>query len=355
MIKNFVLKKLSVCLAIIIAFNISLVFVHANESENIHEQTENQINNSVTTGSAVAIENTTETTTETDETESSSENSENNIGVTVDIKNENNISISGNTGIITLIIQNINSVKTDSDNEENVNICVNNSNNINVTGSSGIINLIIQNIDEIAVNEGITAEIETIDEMTTEMTTETTVKERPVKKHGGSPKKKSSEKVSHKIKNDNSKKTTSKETKNDNSKKTALKNDEQKAYLKIGSNKILINDKEYIFDASPYISCDGYTMVPLRATGQIFNASVNWDPLKKIASISVGKVTTSFSPNSNTIEINGKKSKIIKTPEIKNGRIYLPMRELSAALNVTDIEWVPETKEIIITKQNKAY
>jgi len=349
MIKNFILKKSAVCLAIIIAFNISLVFVHANESDNIYEQTENQINDFVTTGGAVSIEDTTEITTETEESESSSENSKNNNGVTVDIKNENNISISGNTGIITLIIQNINSVKTDSNNEENVNICINNSNNINVTGSSGIINLIIQNIDEIAVNEGITAEIETITETTTEMTTETISKERPVKKSGGSPKKKSSEKMSRKIKDDNSKKNTSKETKDGNSKKNTLKNDEQKAYLKIGSNKILINDTEYIFDASPYISC-GYTMVPLRATSQIFNASVNWDPLKKIASITMGKVTTSFSSNSDIIEINGKKSKIIKTPEIKNGRIYLPMRELSEALNATDIEWVPETKEIIITK-----
>jgi len=314
------------------SFNILSVLADENEL-NTSRQIINQINDVISTGGAIISEESTEVTTETENIEETTENFEDDDKVTVDVKNENNIVISGNEGIINLIIQNINDIKVDTEDGENVNIAINNSNNIIVTGSSGIINLIVQNIDNIATNEKIESEkvVKTAEKAT-------------VRRHsGGSRKKTSKEK-----KTESTSETETEETTETETEKTTEADISRKARLKIGSNKIVVNNKEYTYDVSPYIS-DNYTLIPLRAASELFSAAVGWDTISKTASIISGNTITCFTANLDMIKINGKSYRITKTPEITNNRIYVPIRALSDALH-TDIQWVPETKEIIITK-----
>lgn len=322
MTKNFI-RKLVFCLAIVIYFNVISVLADKNEL-NIYKQTISSTNDAISSGSAV-IQESTEVTTETENLEKTTENFEDDDKVIVDVKNENNIVISGNEGIINLIIQNINDIKVDTEDGENVNIAINNNNNIIVTGSSGIINLIVQNIDNITTNEKIESE----------KVVKTTEKSTVRRRSGGSRKKISKEKKTESTSETETEKTTEADI-------------SRKARLKIGSNKIMVNNKEYTYDVSPYIS-DNYTLIPLRAASELFSAAVGWDNTDKTASIISGNTITCFTANFDMIKINGKSYKIAKPPEITNNRIYVPIRALSDALH-TDIKWVPETKEIIITE-----
>jgi hypothetical protein len=124
----------------------------------------------------------------------------------------------------------------------------------------------------------------------------------------------------------------------------------------IGSNKVDINGKSSVMDATPYIQSESSsTLVPLRfvvlaiAGDSVENADtseiVAWDSNTKTATVTTGDRVVSFQVGSNNVSINGKASAMANgvKAEIKDGRLYIPFRALGEALGV-EVDWDSNTK-----------
>lgn len=116
-----------------------------------------------------------------------------------------------------------------------------------------------------------------------------------------------------------------------------------KITVPVGADKIMAGTKEIPVDAPAYINKDGYTMLPVRAITEALNgvAIVRWDDATKTATISFGSRVFSMTVGSKTMNMNGVPTSLLAAPEIKNSRIFLPLRDLGYALGLTDgkIAW----------------
>jgi len=78
---------------------------------------------------------------------------------------------------------------------------------------------------------------------------------------------------------------------------------------------------------------NGYTLVPLRAISEAFNADVSWDPNERVAEISyMGKVIKII-PNYYTMNINGNDVSLDVSAEINNNRLFVPLRAIAESLD----------------------
>lgn len=131
--------------------------------------------------------------------------------------------------------------------------------------------------------------------------------------------------------------------------------------LTIGSNIVLIGDKELEMDAKPYIqSQSSSTLVPLRFAsvailgGDASNSDssdlIEWDPEKKSATIHLPQKDVTFTADSSEIIIDSEAVEMdygVKA-EITEGRMYIPFRALGNALGVA-VDWDAESKTAIYT------
>ena len=113
-------------------------------------------------------------------------------------------------------------------------------------------------------------------------------------------------------------------------------------------------DGNYMFIDDPPYTSNGKTMLPLRAvteTLKVFenNVNISWNSADKRAVISYGDNEIVFIAGKDIYTFNGENIKIADgIPEIKNGRIFIPVREIANAIDLT-ISWNPMNKEITIS------
>lgn len=124
---------------------------------------------------------------------------------------------------------------------------------------------------------------------------------------------------------------------------------ENNIIFNIGSEIIYKNGIESKIDSSPYIQKNtGYTMIPLRAVENINNkAVINWDNNKKIASILVDDSQICFNINKGEVTQNNNVILNTTSAEIKNDRIFIPLREFCNVFNY-DLNWIADSKTIIL-------
>ncbi len=127
----------------------------------------------------------------------------------------------------------------------------------------------------------------------------------------------------------------------------------------VGSQIYYVDSIMYKTDVKPYINSQNRTMVPLRAAANAFGISddnIKWvEGEKRGVEINFdGKeiFVPADKSNGNYIEINGVKTETDSTAEIRDSRIYLPLRSIAAALGIDDenIGWNGATGEITIKK-----
>jgi hypothetical protein len=92
-------------------------------------------------------------------------------------------------------------------------------------------------------------------------------------------------------------------------------------------------------DAPAYINAENYTMLPLRAISEAFGGTVNWDDTTKTVTILSGQRIISMTIGSRTMYINGTPVAMNTAPEITSGRTFVPVRDLSNSLGISDINW----------------
>lgn len=127
----------------------------------------------------------------------------------------------------------------------------------------------------------------------------------------------------------------------------------------IGSEIIMIGDKEYNIDAAPYIQTESNsTLVPLRFValaicgGDVEKADtsklISWDGITKTAVITVNDKAVKFTAGSEIMIVDNKTMVMdngVKA-EIKDSRMYVPFRALGKALGV-NVYWEAQTKTAV--------
>ena len=127
--------------------------------------------------------------------------------------------------------------------------------------------------------------------------------------------------------------------------------------IKIGSTLYWINGNAKSMDAAPFIDENSRTMLPVRVIANALGISdddIAWDNDTKTAFFTRpdGKVV-SCKVGDRIIRIGEETIEIDTEPVIVNDRIFLPMRALFNAFNVSDdhIIWNDPEKTVTVTKE----
>ena len=120
-----------------------------------------------------------------------------------------------------------------------------------------------------------------------------------------------------------------------------------KVVVPVGKNYIRAGEKEIELDVPAYINDNGYTMLPVRAVAKALGISENavlWDQPTRTVTIMHGQRIISMTLGQKYVSVNGSALPASSAVEIRDGRTFLPMRDLAAALGVTDISWDSVTR-----------
>ncbi|MCE5223619.1 copper amine oxidase N-terminal domain-containing protein [bacterium] len=121
--------------------------------------------------------------------------------------------------------------------------------------------------------------------------------------------------------------------------------------IPIGSEIYMVNDQEISnIDYPPaFIDQNSITMVPLRLIMDIIVAKVEWLPNSKEIIISDEKREIRLQINNPKAIVNNMEYDLISPPVVKNERTYVPVKFIAENLDFTS-EWIPETKTLVLSK-----
>ena len=141
----------------------------------------------------------------------------------------------------------------------------------------------------------------------------------------------------------------------DNFKSTDIVKTGKEVKFDMGGNYYVVDgDMLYAIDAAPFIDNNGRAMLPLRAIANAFDISddsITWDDETKTV------IITDSQGNKISVKVGekyittGSKTVVMDTTAvIKEGRVFLPMRSVLNALNVSDddIEWDEKEKAVTV-------
>lgn len=123
-----------------------------------------------------------------------------------------------------------------------------------------------------------------------------------------------------------------------------------KVIIPIGSNIIFVGDKRISVDAPAFISND-VTKIPLRAVAEIFGADVYWNNAEKSATIEIGDDVIYLQAGSHTMFVNGFGVPLLAGPEVADGRMFVPLRDIAQMFGIEEIEWNAEAKCVVFDLQ----
>ena len=121
----------------------------------------------------------------------------------------------------------------------------------------------------------------------------------------------------------------------------------KKVVVPVGESYIVAGEETVALDVPAYVSAAGYTMLPVRAVAVALGINTNnvlWDQATKTVTILYGQRIITMTVGSKAINVNGSAIPASASPEVVDGRTFLPMRDLATALGVTDITWDAATK-----------
>jgi len=114
----------------------------------------------------------------------------------------------------------------------------------------------------------------------------------------------------------------------------------------VGGNEFRIRNKSILIE-KPYI-VDGRVMLPVRDIVEALSdqAIIKWDEKSHEVTIMLNSRIVSINLEGNTINLNGVITPMLGKSEIRDGKTFLPMRDLGYALGVNDtnIKWNQETQ-----------
>lgn len=89
---------------------------------------------------------------------------------------------------------------------------------------------------------------------------------------------------------------------------------------------------------------NGRTLLPLRSIVETFGGNVSWNSNTNCSQININNKELLFYPGKRNFKINGKEKELLVSPEIINGRTYLPLRDFSENTGFV-VNWKPADKQ----------
>lgn len=116
---------------------------------------------------------------------------------------------------------------------------------------------------------------------------------------------------------------------------------------------VTVNGENLAFDSEPIIRNDRL-LVPMRAIFEALGADVSWEDSSKTASAVLDKTRLEITVGANELYKNGSKISLDTPAVIEKNRTLVPLRAVSEGLGA-DVDWVADTKSVIITMNEKVY
>lgn len=110
--------------------------------------------------------------------------------------------------------------------------------------------------------------------------------------------------------------------------------------------RVYANNKKVEFDVQP-VAKNGTTLVPIAAIGRALNAEVVWDQPTQSVIMTKGDKVVVIPLNGEKMTVNGQEVKLQLPATAMNGRILIPLRAASEALD-SNVVWDGETGSITI-------
>ena len=98
--------------------------------------------------------------------------------------------------------------------------------------------------------------------------------------------------------------------------------------LQVGNTKAYVNNELVPLDAAPFIY-KGRVMVPLRFLSDSLHATIEWDGIFKIASLTIGNLRIRVQVGNTVADVGGKAVSLDSPPVIVKGRTFVPLRFVS--------------------------
>ena len=129
----------------------------------------------------------------------------------------------------------------------------------------------------------------------------------------------------------------------------------QKELLNSTADKItvIVNEALLESDVDPFIK-DGRTLVPMRAIFEALEANVSWDDATKTATATAEDIEVKITSESTTAYINGAPYTLDVPALIENGRFVVPVRFISESFGAT-VEWNGVRKIVTISGGKALY
>ncbi|WCK56101.1 copper amine oxidase N-terminal domain-containing protein [Aneurinibacillus sp. Ricciae_BoGa-3] len=118
--------------------------------------------------------------------------------------------------------------------------------------------------------------------------------------------------------------------------------------LTVASKDALVNGEPQTLDAAPYIK-NSSTLVPIRFIAEGLEAKVTWNGKIRQATIQDGNNKMVLTAASKTAYVNGKRVSLAIPAEIRQNRMFVPVRFVSENLDAK-VTWNSPTKTVIIQR-----
>lgn len=110
---------------------------------------------------------------------------------------------------------------------------------------------------------------------------------------------------------------------------------------------VYLNRNALSFENSPFVE-DGRVIVPVRAISEALDADVSWDNDTMTAIISQGEKNVSFTIGEKNMTVDGESFEIDAAATIINSTTFVPLRALSEALGF-DVMWDVKTSSVLLS------
>lgn len=128
---------------------------------------------------------------------------------------------------------------------------------------------------------------------------------------------------------------------------------QKNASSEIPDIKIIMNGSQLYTDVAPFIQ-EGRTLVPMRAIFEALDTEVTWDDTTKTATAKNDNTVISITNNSKTVLVDGKEVALDVPATIVNGRFVVPVRFISETFGAT-VDWNGIKRIITITGGKALY
>lgn len=118
---------------------------------------------------------------------------------------------------------------------------------------------------------------------------------------------------------------------------------------KTGHIGVTVNNVAIFFDSPPYIDSANRTMVPVRAISEALGATVGWDDVSRVVTISSDDLTINLTIGDNTAIVNGMAELMDTVAVIRNDRTMVPVRFVSEFLGAV-VDWDEDSLTVVIAK-----